>query len=297
MIQVDCVCGASYSLKDELAGKKVKCPTCGEVAIAGGGAAKGKFAADLDPVFARDKFLLRQKHLAIGEKYYVWDEQGEVLLFVERPAHFLQSLVALLGAFAALAVVGGGLGALASIMPAGNAQGAVGVVAAIGAVAACLVVAVALSPKRHVNFYRDDTKSRPMMTVLQDKKAALITATYTVLDVNSKPIARLQKNYLYNIFRKRWYIVEAESDRVIALALEDSLILSMLRRLIGPMLGLLRTNFIITEGESDRVIGEFNRKFTLLDRYVLDMSADRGQHLDRRVAVALGLMLDTGEKR
>lgn len=297
MIQVDCVCGASYSLKDELAGKKVKCPTCGEVAIAGGGAGKGQYAADLDPVFARDKFLLRQKHLAIGEKYYVWDEQGQVLLFVERPAHLLQSLVALLGAFAALAVVGGGLGALASVMPAGNAQGVVGVIAGFGAIAACLVVAVALSPKRHVNFYRDDTKSRPMMTVLQDKKAALITATYTVLDVNSKPIARLQKNYLYNIFRKRWYIVEAESDRVIALALEDSLILSMLRRLIGPMLGLLRTNFIITEGESDRVIGEFNRKFTLLDRYVLDMTADRGQHLDRRVAVALGLMLDTGEKR
>lgn len=297
MIQVDCVCGASYSLKDELAGKKVKCPTCGEVAVAGGGAGKGQYAADLDPVFARDKFLLRQKHLALGEKYYVWDEQGEVLLFVERPAHLLQSLVALLGAFAALAVVGGGLGALASVMPAGNAQGVVGVVAGFAGIAACLVVAVALSPKRHVNFYRDDTKSRPMMTVLQDKKAALITATYTVLDVNSKPIARLQKNYLYNIFRKRWYIVEAESDRVIALALEDSLILSMLRRLIGPMLGLLRTNFIITEGESDRVIGEFNRKFTLLDRYVLDMTSDRGQHLDRRVAVALGLMLDTGEKR
>jgi uncharacterized protein YxjI len=297
MIQVDCVCGASYSLKDELAGKKVKCPTCGEVAVAGGSAAKGAFSADLDPVFQRDKFLLRQKHLAIGEKYYVWDEQGEVLLFVERPAHFLQSLVALFGAIGALIVVGGGLGALASVMPAGNAQGIVGIVAGLGGLAACLVAAIALSPKRHVNFYRDDTKSRPMLTVLQDKKAQLITATYTVLDVNSKPIARLQKNYLYNIFRKRWYIVEAESDRVIALALEDSLILSMLRRLIGPMLGLLRTNFIITEGESDRVIGEFNRKFTLLDRYVLDMTPDRGQHLDRRVAVALGLMLDTGEKR
>ncbi len=296
MIQVDCVCGASYSLKDELAGKKVKCPTCGEVAVAGGGAAKGKFSADLDPVFQRDKFLLRQKHLAIGEKYYVWDEQGEVLLFIERPAHFLQSLGALLGAFAALAVVGGGLGALTSVLPQ-QAQGVGAIVTGLAAIAACLVVAVALSPKRHVHFYRDDTKSRPMMTVLQDKKAALITATYTVLDVNDKPIARLQKNYLYNIFRKRWYIVEAESDRVIALALEDSLILSMLRRLIGPMLGLLRTNFIITEGESDRVIGEFNRKLTLLDRYVLDMSSDRGQHLDRRVAVALGLMLDTGEKR
>jgi hypothetical protein len=45
------------------------------------------------------------------------------------------------------------------------------------------------------------------------------------------------------------------------------------------------------------VVGEFNRKFTLLDRYVLDLSRDEERALDRRVAVAMGVMLDTGERR
>jgi hypothetical protein len=44
-------------------------------------------------------------------------------------------------------------------------------------------------------------------------------------------------------------------------------------------------------------VGEFNRKFTLLDRYVLDLSQDSGRALDRRVAIAMGVMLDTGERR
>jgi hypothetical protein len=59
----------------------------------------------------------------------------------------------------------------------------------------------------------------------------------------------------------------------------------------------MRTNFIILAGPTDRVIGEFNRKFTLFDRYVLDMSADREHLIDRRVALALGIMLDSGERR
>jgi hypothetical protein len=65
------------------------------------------------------------------------------------------------------------------------------------------------------------------------------------------------------------------------------------------MFGLLRTNFVIVSGAnaSGQVLGEFNRKFTLFDRYVLDLSPDATRSLDRRVALALGVMLDTGERR
>ena len=37
------------------------------------------------------------------------------------------------------------------------------------------------------------------------------------------------------------------------------------------------------------MIGEFNRKLTLLDRYVLDLTADRQRVFDRRIALALGV--------
>jgi hypothetical protein len=44
-------------------------------------------------------------------------------------------------------------------------------------------------------------------------------------------------------------------------------------------------------------LGEFNRKFTLFDRYVLDMTADTSRAIDRRIALALGVMLDACERR
>jgi len=65
----------------------------------------------------------------------------------------------------------------------------------------------------------------------------------------------------------------------------------------GSVHGLLRTNFIFQRPGSDKVIGEFRRKMTILDRYVLDLTADRTRAFDRRIAVALGVMLDTGERR
>jgi len=74
-------------------------------------------------------------------------------------------------------------------------------------------------------------------------------------------------------------------------------VLSLLRRIIGPFLGFLRTNFVLVRGADAEIFGEFNRKFTLLDRYVLDLSADPARTFDRRIAVALGVMLDTGERR
>jgi hypothetical protein len=91
--------------------------------------------------------------------------------------------------------------------------------------------------------------------------------------------------------------MRSKGGSVLCVAKEDSIILSLLRRVLGPFFGLLRTNYLITRGSGDTVVGEFKRKFTILDRYVLDLSLDRRRDLDRRLALALGVMLDTGERR
>ena len=72
--------------------------------------------------------------------------------------------------------------------------------------------------------------------------------------------------------------------------------LSLLRRVLGSLFGLLRTNFVLIRPDG-ALLGEFNRKFTILDRYVLDLTGDPERYLDRQVALALGIMLDTGEGR
>ena len=294
-VRLSCACGTSYELKEEFAGRIVNCPQCGrEHRVPGAPIA---VQAQADPAFDRDIFLLRQQLLKISEKYDVADEHGNNIIYVERPAHFLQNVAALLTGLLALGVVTGAFGAMADKAPPESAaRGLILLVGVVLGCAAALAVGVPLSAKRHVTFYRDASKRDRVLEILQDKKFQPITHTYSVRDRAGRPLARLGKNWLYNLFRKRWYVYEP-NGRLMLVAKEDSVILSLLRRFIGPLFGLLRTNFIFLPANSDDVVGEFKRKFTILDRYVLDMSADGRRAVDRRIALALGVMLDTGERR
>jgi uncharacterized protein YxjI len=293
-VHLTCECGTSYDLKDEFAGKLVKCPQCGRPARAPSVAVA---TAEGDPAFDRDTFLLRQQILKISEKYDVCDEQGNKIVFVERPAHLLRNLGAVLVAMALLIAGVVGMTTIADTPFAHTAVG--GVIVGLGILVFFIgapIIGVLLSVKRHVTFYRDQSKREKLLDILQDKKFQPITMTYTVRDARARPIAKLGKNWLFNVIRKRWY-VWAPNGTLLFLAKEDSVILSLLRRFLGPLFGILRTNFIFLPAGTEDVIGEFKRKFTILDRYVLDMTSDPQNLMDRRIALALGVMLDTGERR
>lgn len=295
--------------------QSVRCPKCGLVQMVQGSNCKGcggpltapppltRRAAPapaptlatrapdgaIDPAFDRDRFLLRQKVMTIHEKYVVWDEQGQPVLYVERPGHHLRQVGALLAGFAAGALVAAPLILLAVRLD----TLVLAVLGAFAGLAALLVVATSLGPKRHVYFYRDESRAEPLLEVLQDKKFAGLTPTYTLQDPHGSVLARFSKNVLTDVFRKKW-LVHAADGRRLCVAREDSLLRALIRRFLTSLVVM---NFEILRGESEEVIGSFNRKFTLLDRYVLDLTRDPGRLLDRRVAVALGVLLDTGERR
>ncbi|MFN5967678.1 MAG: hypothetical protein ACK46E_21675, partial [Pseudanabaena sp.] len=174
-------------------------------------------------------------------------------------------------------------------------------------------VSTLLHKKRHVTIYRDKSKQEPLLRILQDKKVEFMTATFTLRDTNGV-LAKFRKNYLYDIVRKNWYC-ESPDGFLLCVAKgiqEDSITLDLLRRvLFSPEERFRRyyLNFIIFQGNSDRVIGEFNHYdsglpdpdlIADLDRRIanaylsgmmLDMSADQQHSLDRRIAIALGVML------
>ena len=296
-VRLVCSCGALYDLKDELAGQSMQCPRCGAVQtvpLPSVAPAPAPPPPDLDPAFQRHRFLLRQKHFAIAEKYFVWDEQGNVLLFVERPMHLLRLFLAALAVIGILLPAGMILVVVIDLVPK-NVAPVVGVLGGLVALFLALATGIAVSAKRHVTFYRSEDRREPLLRILQDRKFTPIQATFSVQTPDGRVLAQFTKNYLYNFFRKRW-TVHGPDGGLVAMAKEDSLILSLLRRVL-PFGELMRSQFIIVRGNSEDVIGEFNRKFTLLDRYVLDMTADPACHLDRRIALALGVMLDTGERR
>jgi uncharacterized protein YxjI len=253
--------------------------------------------SDTDPVFDRDKFLLRQKALAIKEKYYVTDDSGAPLMFVERPALLTQQLIMLGGVAAAffggtfvMSLLSGTVGTMM-----GESVGQVfSFVGFLAVLALTGLVFVLLVPKRHVTFYKDDSKVEKLLEIKQLNKLEFPYANFSILDRAGNSIGSLRKNVLFDYIRRRWQVKNANGLQL-CMAKEDSIILSLLRRTGIPIFLFLRTNFIFLRGEE--VIGEFNRKLTLLDRYVLDLSADRQRVFDRRLALALGVMLDTGERR
>ncbi len=110
-------------------------------------------------------------------------------------------------------------------------------------------------------------------------------------------MAIFRRNTVVSIFRRSWEVMTPDG-RQICLLKEDSLGLSLLRRYLGPLLGLLRTNFDFYIGNDRKTkVGEFNRKFTLRDRYLLDLRWDTAKLIDRRVALASAILLDTAEGR
>ena len=250
-----------------------------------------------DPVFDRDKFLLRQKALAIKEKYYVTDDQGRPLMFVERPALLTQQIL-MLGGVAATFFGGNILmrfvGDLIGTTLGEGFSGVFPIASLLVVLAATLLVFVLLVPRRHVTFYKDDSKMEKLLEIKQLNKIEFPYANFSILDTTGNLIGSLRKNVLFDYIRRRWQVMNA-NGLPLCMAKEDSIILSLLRRTGIPIFMFLRTNFIFLRGQE--VIGEFNRKLTLLDRYVLDLTADRQRSFDRRIALALGVMLDTGERR
>jgi uncharacterized protein YxjI len=319
-IPITCsVCGAAYTLRDEYAGRRVKCPKCQNVldlpeppaeavvVVEEEVVAEDGFPDHVPEAFRRHKFLLRQKFWAIKEKYRVADEEGEPILYVERPAHLTRGCLALMAGIPIILV-----GIIAAVVMVEDARGdqasaAAGIAVGVVAFLLGLALIVALYPRRHVQFFADESKTDLLLEVKQESKFGLVNFWYTLTDADGQVLARFRKNHLHSILRKRWFIHGPDGETLFVVK-EDSIILSLLRRTVGavfdeiPLVGValaavLRTNFVFTRAGELEVIGEFNRRLTVLDRYVLDLTDDEGRVLDRRVAVAIGVLLDTGERR
>lgn len=255
---------------------------------------------DLPEPFRRERFLLRQKLITLGERYTVLDDSGEPVIYVHRSAKILRNLGA---NFASLAVFFGVVALGAVILGGGEvARGLdrlhVGEGAAffVAGIILSTLVGFWLRPRRHISISADAKETQPLLEITQDNKLYLPNAWFTLKSADGTELARFRKNFLYNILRKRW-VAYRPDGREWFLAKEDSILKSILRRFLGPLFGALRTNFIYLSPDEAHQLGAFNRNWTILDRYVLDLTTDPEGRIDRRVALAMGVLLDTGEKR
>ena len=206
-------------------------------------------ANNIGPKFDRDRFFVNQRRLSLKEKYYVYDEHGTGLFYVERPFQWWG--------------------------------------------------------RRDIIIYEDDSKRAPVVFITQDHLWEIFQRNYTVADVDRQVLARLSRNNFKSLFRRAWNIVQT-NEATLMTAREDSVLLAAIRRIVDliPYVallgGMIKTDFHLLTVDSagdERKIGEFTRRISVFDKYVLDLSEDSERQLDRRVALAVGILLDTAEKR
>jgi uncharacterized protein YxjI len=191
----------------------------------------------MHPNFSRDRFLMHQKHLTIGSKYQIYDDQlGQPLFYVEKEKFKLR-------------------------------------------------------PAIHI--YEDDKKLVELITIYQ-KNFLTLNPVYEVIEPSThQRLGSFKRKGLRSLFRRQWLIYDSLGNQI-GRAYEDSGIKALIRRVV-PLGNLLKTDFIIEYRGKE--IGRFVRKLTIRDRYLLDLTKDANREFDRRMAIALGILLDTAERR
>ena len=156
-----------------------------------------------------------------------------------------------------------------------------------------------LAIKEDIRFYADEGETRELFRIKARSFLDTGSSRYDVFAGEEK-IGMLWHKFRESLIRTTWH-VGGPDEAEMATALERSQVMAILRRVIDfvPDVGGLIPipyNFDILSPEGD-TIGRMDRKFKLRDSYVLDLSGDTGKRVDRRLAIALAVGLDTLQNR
>jgi len=156
-----------------------------------------------------------------------------------------------------------------------------------------------LAIKEDIRFYGDEEETRELFRIKARSVFDIGGARYDVVAVDESPIGVLEHVFGKSLLRSTWKVTDGSGAEV-ALARERSQVGAIVRRVIdfvpdfGGLIPIPYNFDILVDGE---VAGRMDRKFQLRDRYVLDLSGDTAKKLDRRLAVALAIGLDTLQNR
>jgi uncharacterized protein YxjI len=153
--------------------------------------------------------------------------------------------------------------------------------------------------KEDIRFFADEEETEEVFRI-KARRMLEIGGNYDVTTPDGQRIGVLQKVFGRSLFRSTWRILDPQ-ENVLATGQERSLFLAIARRLIDyvPYVGgyiPIPYNFELNDPEGKR-IGGMDRKFQIRDKYLLDLSDDRDRRIDRRLAVALAVGLDTLQNR
>ncbi|MDX6470323.1 MAG: hypothetical protein QOF75_2126 [Gaiellaceae bacterium] len=155
-----------------------------------------------------------------------------------------------------------------------------------------------LAIREDIRFYADEQETQELFRIKARNILDMGGSRYDVY-AGEKQVGALEHQFRASLLRSTWR-VRGASNHEVAVARERSLPHAIARRVIDfvpDIGGLIPIPYNFDLLIDDKVIGTMNRKFQLRDRYVLDVSGDHDRRLDRRLAVALAIGLDTLQNR
>jgi uncharacterized protein YxjI len=153
--------------------------------------------------------------------------------------------------------------------------------------------------KEEIRFFADEGETQELFQIKARTWLDTGGSKYDVIDAQAGNLGLLEHVFGKSLFRSTWRVSTPEGEET-AIAHERSPVLAIARRLIDfvpDVGGLIPIPYNFDILASDRVVGKMDRKFQLRDRYVLDLSGDPEKKLDRRLAIALAIGLDTLQNR
>ncbi len=152
--------------------------------------------------------------------------------------------------------------------------------------------------KEDIRFFADEQETEELFRIKARSMFDIGGARYDVTEPDGARIGVLEHAFGKSLLRSTWKVTDADGGEVVT-AQERSLPMALARRLVdfvpyGEWVPIPYNFDLLMDG---RLIGHMNRKFQLRDRYVLDLSADHERQLDRRLAIALAIGLDTLQNR
>jgi uncharacterized protein YxjI len=152
--------------------------------------------------------------------------------------------------------------------------------------------------KEDIRFYSDEQETQEVFRI----KARTVLDTggsrYDVTTADGQPIGLLEHRFKQSLLRSTWRVTRPDGEEVLV-ARERSLPFAILRRVknisdLGEWIPIPYNFDLVQDGQT---VGYMNRKFQIRDRYVLDLSGDHEHKVDRRLAIALAIGLDTLQNR
>ena len=147
-----------------------------------------------------------------------------------------------------------------------------------------------LAMREDLRFFADESQSEELFRV-KARQVMDVGGRYDVTTPAGERIGVLQRKLAQTLFRTTWAILDAD-EGTIAEAAEASMSRALLRRAFD--VPFFYHFSILVEG---RQVGEVRRVLSLRDRYVMTLGGDFDRRIDRRLAVALLVVLDALQAR